>query len=598
MIFGSLIVTYADSAVQTDWSGGPGVLGPVTDWNDQFYLDIYIEWNGSAGSITLQTPVEHTVDGDFNNAYSVYSEDIDGDGDMDILGAASLDNDIMWWENIDGSGTSWTEHTVDNNFNGARCVYSADINGDGDMDIIGAASDADDITWWENVNGLGTSWNKYTIFGEFDGAWSVYSRDIDGDNDMDIIGAARMDNDITWWENIDGLGTSWDEHSVDKDFWGTYSVYLEDIDGDLDMDVLGAALGACDITWWENTNGLGTSWTEHIVDDYFLGAISVYSEDIDGDGDKDILGAAYVADEITWWENVNGLGTSWAENTIAVQFDGANFVYSDDMDGDGDMDVLGAAFNGNDITWWENVDGLGTSWTEHIVDGDYLSAASVYSEDINGDGDMDVLGAATEDDDITWWNLTEYSNCGELVSSILYLGNDPGWGTIDWSVSTPSGTSVSFIVRASDDCGDMGVWSDTLTAPCSLAGILNDYDSYFQYKVILETANPETATPSLHDITLSWDPLEIEESTVPEISLSGPVRNPSSGPVTMEFTLSESSFIELHIFDASGRLVEELVTSFPPGENEVVFSDLHPGVYLIRMQVRDFSASRRFVVVE
>ena len=55
------------------------------------------------------------------------------------------------------------------------------------------------------------------------------------------------------------------------------------------------------------------------------------------------------------------------------------------------MDVLGAATDADDITWWENIDGTGTSWIEHTVDGDFGWAYSVYSEDINGDGCMDVL---------------------------------------------------------------------------------------------------------------------------------------------------------------------------------------------------------------
>ncbi|MCD4776114.1 MAG: T9SS type A sorting domain-containing protein [Candidatus Aegiribacteria sp.] len=600
LIFGSFVVTYADSAVQTDWSGGSGILGPVTDWNDQFYLDACIEWSSSAGSITLKKPAEYTVDGNFDGAYSVFSEDIDGDGDMDIIGAASNSDDIVWWENIDGSGTSWTGHTVAGNFDGARSVYSADINGDGDMDIIGAASIADDITWWENIDGSGTSWTEYTLFGEFDGAWSVCSGDIDGDSDMDIIGAAKTDNDIIWWENEDGLGTSWAERLVDKDFWGVYSVYLEDIDGDGDMDVLGAAYGGCDITWWENTNGSGTSWAKNNIEGNFYGAISVYSEDIDGDGDMDVLGAAFNGNEITWWENTNGSGTSWAEHNIAVNYDGARSVYSEDMDGDGDMDVLGAAQSLDEITWWENTNGSGTSWAEHNIAVNFNGTKCVYSEDMDGDGDMDVLGAAFNGNEITWWDLAEYSSGGELVSSILNLGNEPDWGAIDWSVYTPSGTSVSFLVRASDDYANMGDWSDTLSAPCSLDGILNNYDSYFQYKVLIETEHPETSTPSLHDVTLSWDPLGIEGGLhVSGYALLNAEPNPSHGYLSVGIAVPEYSQVELSIYDLTGHLViTPSRVEYSPGVHQVQLGEFTPGIYFCRMISGDFSATQRLVVIE
>ena len=88
----------------------------------------------------------NTIDGAFDSAWSVFSADIDGDGDMDALGAAYFADDITWWENTAGDGSAWTEHTVDANFDGAISVFSADIDGDGDMDVLGAANEADDIT--------------------------------------------------------------------------------------------------------------------------------------------------------------------------------------------------------------------------------------------------------------------------------------------------------------------------------------------------------------------------------------------------------------------------------------------------------------------
>ena len=96
------------------------------------------------------TWTEHTVDGTFDNATSVFAADVDGDGDMDVLGAAFGDDEIAWWENTAGDGTAWTEHTVDGAFDGAFSVYATDVDGDGDMDVLGAAFFAGGIAWWES----------------------------------------------------------------------------------------------------------------------------------------------------------------------------------------------------------------------------------------------------------------------------------------------------------------------------------------------------------------------------------------------------------------------------------------------------------------
>ena len=114
-----------------------------------------------------------------------------------------------------------------------------------------------------------------------------------------------------------------------------------------------------------------TITTEYLVDGSFDGARSVYATDMDGDGDVDIVGAGEENDDISWWINDgNPKQAGWTEYTIDASFDAASSVYATDMDGDGDVDVLGAAFNGSDISWWEN-DGTpnNSSWTEYLVDG-------------------------------------------------------------------------------------------------------------------------------------------------------------------------------------------------------------------------------------
>ncbi len=537
---------FADSATQTDWSGGSGLYGPVTNWGNQFYLAQTVEWESNPGDIVLPASIEQYIGSTWT--VSVYSTDIDGDSDMDVLCCAFESHFIIWWENIDGSGTSWTGHTV-GDIHEPSSLYSEDIDGDGDMDVISASRDV------ESIN-------------------------------------------IAWWENNNGLGTSWTEHTVEEDFYVANHVYSEDIDGDGDMDILCAADDEY-ITWWENNNGLGTSWTDHTVGGSLGADNTVYSEDIDGDGDMDVLGAAGFADNITWWENNNGLGTSWTEHTVDGNFDGANHVYSEDIDGDGDMDILGTAAWDDDITWWENIDGSGTSWTEHTVDGNFDGASCVYAEDIDGDGYMDVLGAAYSGSGVTWWDLTEYSPEGSLVSSILDTQGNTDWDYLDWNATTPANTSVSFQVRASDDWTNMGVWSDTLTSPCVLAGLLHDGDRYMQYRAILSTSDPDT-TSILKDITVSWDQLGIgDEPQVTEYLLFGAEPNPAIESVSISFAVPELSPVELSIYDLTGRLVViHSQREYSPGFHDAQLGDLSPGIYFCRMISGYFTATQQFVVIE
>ena len=53
---------------------------------------------------------KHIISTSANGAASVYAADVDGDGDMDVLSASKNDDKIAWYEN-DGS-ESFTEHAI------------------------------------------------------------------------------------------------------------------------------------------------------------------------------------------------------------------------------------------------------------------------------------------------------------------------------------------------------------------------------------------------------------------------------------------------------------------------------------------------------
>lgn len=174
-------VSFSETATQTDWSGGDEVPGPVTDWGNSY--DVADQINDTGSSLCLETvlfatPVEHTVDGDFDGTRSVYAADVDGDGDTDVLGAALHSDDITWWENTDGTGTVWAEHTVDGDFTGAYSVFAADVDGDGDTDVLGAAYTADDITWWD-VKGYSAGYLESSILDAGTVAyWDLFASDL------------------------------------------------------------------------------------------------------------------------------------------------------------------------------------------------------------------------------------------------------------------------------------------------------------------------------------------------------------------------------------------------------------------------------------
>jgi hypothetical protein len=130
----------------------------------------------------------------------VYADDIDGDGDIDVLCTVCLVDQVFWFEN-DGSET-FTQHVVGSSFFRPHMVRSADLDDDNDTDVIGAAINSNEIAWWENDGNVPVQWTKHTITNVFTGATGIDLKDVDGDTDLDVLGAAQFANSIRWWENI------------------------------------------------------------------------------------------------------------------------------------------------------------------------------------------------------------------------------------------------------------------------------------------------------------------------------------------------------------------------------------------------------------
>ncbi|MBT5122039.1 MAG: hypothetical protein HOM38_04860, partial [Euryarchaeota archaeon] len=91
-------------------------------------------------------------------AYSVYAADMDDDGDLDIVSASGIDDTIAWYENDGAANPSWTATDIATTADNARSVFVADMDGDGDLDIVSASCEDDTIAWYESDGASNPSW--------------------------------------------------------------------------------------------------------------------------------------------------------------------------------------------------------------------------------------------------------------------------------------------------------------------------------------------------------------------------------------------------------------------------------------------------------
>ena len=418
--------------------------------------DNKIAWYENDGS---QNFASHTITTIASGASSVYAADLDRDGDLDVLSASALDNKIAWYENTDGAGSFGSQQTIFAGAAGATSVYAADLDRDGDLDVLSASFNLSQIAWYENADGAGSFGPPQIISNATAEAFDVYAADLDRDGDLDVLSASRDDNKIAWYENTDGNGAFGSQQIISTATDGPTSVFAIDIDTDGDLDVLSTSANDNKIAWYENINGNGAFGSQQIISTAADGPTSVYAADLDKDGDLDLLSSSGNDNKIAWYQNNiihSGDIIFSNQKIISTEAEGAWFVYAADLDKDADLDVLSASQNDSKIAWYENTDGAGSFGPQQILSDTVFAATSVYAADLDRDADNDVLSASLFDDKIAWYENTD--GAGSFGSQQVINTPDPDNDPLN---ATNGDANYAFSVYAADidKDGDLDVLS-------------------------------------------------------------------------------------------------------------------------------------------
>jgi len=160
------------------------------------------------------------------------------------------------------------------------------------------------------MDGQGTFGTMHVILEMGDYANGIFLADVDGDNDMDVFSATPYINEVAWFENLDGQGTFGSKNIITNTLSKPFAVYVEDLDNDGDNDVLATSVDAFggEVVWFENLDGLGTFSSKKSIDDNLVFPRDVYAADIENDGDMDVFIADQNSNTIAWYENLTILG--------------------------------------------------------------------------------------------------------------------------------------------------------------------------------------------------------------------------------------------------------------------------------------------------
>ncbi len=258
-------------------------------------LDIVSAGNGSESVFWWEndggdTWTQHVIAADLGFPFAIEVVDADGDGDQDVYVASDGINRLSFCENL---GTSWsTVFIYDGFIERVNGISAADLDNDGDIDLASALEYDEEFVWWEKQD---STWLVHQLHTNLPGPTEVHCADMNGDGDPDVLGLVFGSGDLYYHEN-DGTG------DFDSDWLGTgwipSSVNAADLDEDGDLDVLATYSGDGDVLWYENT---GTDWVLHYISPQLQNAYCPVVVDLDQDGHLDVLAASPIHNEIRYF---------------------------------------------------------------------------------------------------------------------------------------------------------------------------------------------------------------------------------------------------------------------------------------------------------
>ena len=328
------------------------VMGNGDGLQSQLYL------NDGSGVFAQSTSVQLFAHAGVTTSLAM--GDVNGDNHVDLVMGTFEGPNVVFLG--DGSGNLGGSPSTEFEFGTAGdltwAIVLGDVSGDGILDVVtGNTQQQHRVYLGDGTGAFGGSPASERVFGlASPGTTAAALGDVDGDGDLDAA-IIPVRGPGTVYLN-DGTGNLGGSPTMESTF-GTSeshiaSIGLADVDGDTDLDIVAASWYIYDSNVVYLNDGQGNFGGTLLMETTFGtdtdSAWSIDLEDVDGDGDLDAACGAMIYTPLTGQQNViflnNGYGTfgggAWNEIPFGDSSDRTRSVLFVDTDGDGDLDIVAA----------------------------------------------------------------------------------------------------------------------------------------------------------------------------------------------------------------------------------------------------------------
>jgi hypothetical protein len=293
---------------------------------------------------------------------------------------------------------------LDSNVNGPKSVQVLDLDGVNGLDILAVHAFDDRAVWYEN-NGVEV-FTMHTI-GTMTNPSAIAAGDLNNDTYLDVVVASFTAGTENWYLSyyLNDGSENFTRYTIETDLEGAVDLVLANLDTGSSLDIAVVGYESDTVVWYESNGATTPSFTRHDIATDKLHSESIDAADIDGDGDIDLATTAYFDGEILWWENSGGASPTFTEHLAAGSINGPKDVSVVNVDGDGDLDLVAVAYDNDEVIWLDN--NGSESFTATVVGATPRGPVAVTAGDRNGDTFIDLVVGCFDAD-----QLVSFANDG------------------------------------------------------------------------------------------------------------------------------------------------------------------------------------------
>lgn len=332
------------------------------------------------------------IDNNASDLIDLEAADLNNDGLTDILGVSDFHSYAFWFQNY-GDGTFSEMKFISKGLYTPTGLSIIDLNNDGKKEILAISGGQSRISYFQMIND--SLWKQSNIDTQADNSGNIAVADFDNDGLYDFVYPSFISQEILWLKNM-GNGIFTGPSVVDQRY-NPRNVYTKDFNSDGLPDVLfsyGSTLyTSLRIVDNDKENGFvnqrdfpGASF--HYEDEHLL------LEDVDGNGFVDVVIRSNIGSQTRVHYNLDG------ENFEGKAFIYANNIntsepsdfYFEDVDGNGEKDILIMHEKG-EVSWMKLLPN--GSYSRYLIreaqSGNFLEKNNIMMHDFDADGDNDIL---------------------------------------------------------------------------------------------------------------------------------------------------------------------------------------------------------------